>query len=102
MTLAKGTWDKLQFSQENKALAKVADMISSGSTSVALSFTNVYETSKINLPLRRANLAHLQSLMSGGIVFRGRRRVLAETLAAVIAEQNGISRHEPRERWFLS
>ncbi|GGC94907.1 hypothetical protein [Chelatococcus reniformis] len=101
-TLAKGSWDKERYPQEHAVLTKVISMLRSGSVSVPLSFANIYETLKVNVPHRRANLARTQSLISGGIVFRGRRQILAETLAAYIADRFAISRSAPPRRWFLS
>ncbi|MFN3725984.1 MAG: hypothetical protein ACK4SZ_06730 [Allosphingosinicella sp.] len=102
VTLAKGSWDKERYPQEHSALTRVVGMVRSGSISIPLSFANIYETSKVNVPHRRANLARTQSLVSGGLVFCGRRRILAETLAAYIADRCAISRPAPPTRWFLS
>lgn len=102
VTLAKGSWDKERYPKEHAALTKVVGMVRSGSITIPLSFTNIYETSKVNVPRRRANLARTQAVLSGGIVFRGRRRILAETLAAYLADRREISRPAPPERWFLS
>jgi hypothetical protein len=57
---------------------------------------------KINDPVRRANIGHVQAAISGGRVFRGRRRIFQETLAAHIAEKFLIPRPTPERRWFLS
>ncbi|WP_287240586.1 hypothetical protein [Mesorhizobium sp.] len=38
---------------------------------VPLSFANIYETTKINDPIRRANMARTQVLISGGRVQSG-------------------------------
>jgi len=102
VTLAKGAWDKARYQEEHEALTKVVGLVKSGSISIPLSFTNIYETLKVNVLQRRANLARTQVMLSGGIVFRGRRRILAETLAAYIADRHEISRPAPPERWFLS
>lgn len=102
VALAKGSWDKARYPQEHAALAKVVELVQSGSISIPLSFTNIFETSKVNVPHRRANLARTQAMLSGGIVFRGRRRILAETLAAYIAERREIGRPALPKRWFLS
>lgn len=102
VTLARGSWDKDKYPEDHATLTKVVAMMQSGSITVPLSFANIYETSKINVPHRRANMARAQSLISGGIVFRSRRRILAETLAAYVAERNEIARPFPADRWFLS
>ena len=102
VTLAKGAWEKDRYPREHWALTKVVDSVRSGSIIVPLTFANIYETSKINVPGRRANMAFAQSLISGGRVFRGRRRILAETLAAYLAEKSAIPRPDPPQDWFLS
>ncbi|MER8370595.1 hypothetical protein NKH84_24070 [Mesorhizobium sp. M0902] len=102
VTLARGSWDKTVFPREHAALAKIVEGVQSASIIVPLTFANVYETSKINDPVRRANIARAQALISGGRVFRGRRRILGETLAAHIASKLSIPRPEPEKYWFLS
>ncbi|HEY5712603.1 MAG TPA: hypothetical protein VIT38_11975 [Allosphingosinicella sp.] len=102
VALAKGSWDKIEFPREHAALTKVVEEIRSGSIMVPLSFANIYETAKINDPVRRANMARAQSLISGGHVFRGRRRILTETLTAYLAEKFSIPHPPPEGQWFLS
>lgn len=100
--LAKGSWDKGRYPKEYAALTKVVELVQANEIIVPLSFTNLYETSKVNIPYRRANLARAQALISGGAVFRGRRRILGETLTAYIADKCSIPRREPPKNWFLS
>lgn len=102
VALAKGAWDQERYKEEHAALTKVVSMVESGLISIPLSFTNIYETSKVNVLERRINLARTQAMLSGGIVFRGRRRILAETLAAYIADKHEINRPPLPERWYLS
>lgn len=102
VALAKGSWDKEEFPREHAALTRVVEGVQSGSITVPLSFANIYETLKINNPVRRTNMARVQGLISRGRVFRGRRRVLAETLTGYLASKRSIARPEPGDRWFLS
>lgn len=102
VALAKGSWDKERYTAEHVALTRVIGMVRSGSIAVPLSFANIYETLKINVPHRRANMARAQSVISGGVVFRGRRRILAETLAAYLAKKKAILRPDPVAHWFMS
>lgn len=102
IALSKGHFDKVKFPNEHAALTKIVEAVKSGSINVPLTFANIYETSKINDPIRRANLAHVQALVSGGCVFRGRRSILRETLAAYIADKLSIHRTVPNNNWFLS
>jgi hypothetical protein len=69
---------------------------------VPLSFANIYETFKINDPIRRAHLAGVQSAISGGKVIRGRRRILEETLLRHIADRLLLDVPSLPEGWFLS
>lgn len=80
----------------------MVELVQGNELVVPLSFTNLYETSKINVPHRRANMARALALISGGAVFRSRRRILSETLAAYIADKRSIPRREPPKNWFLS
>ncbi|MBI1401033.1 hypothetical protein [Hyphomonas sp.] len=102
IVLAKGAWDKERYKDEHAALTRIVGMVRTGSIAVPLSFSNIYETSKINDPSRRLNIAQVQSLISGGTVFRGRRRILTETLAGYLAKKLGILQPDPIDHWFLS
>ena len=85
VALARGAWDKLAYPAEHAALSTVVSAVQAEAVVVPLSFTNLYETLKINDPVRRANLARTQSVICGGRVFRGRRRIFGDTLAACLA-----------------
>ncbi|TGX55817.1 hypothetical protein E5A73_01425 [Sphingomonas gei] len=102
VALARGAWDKASFPKEHAALSKVVEGVRAQAIAVPLSFANIYETAKINEPARRANMARTQAVISGGRVFRGRRRILGETLAAYLARHHNIARAEPDAQWFLS
>lgn len=102
VALARGAWDKAAFPKEHAALATVIEGIKAQAWIVPLSFTNIYETGKINDPIRRANMARTQAVISGGRVFRGRRRIFTETLASYLASQFSLSHPVPSDRWFLS
>lgn len=102
VTLAKASWDKERYPKEHEALTKIVNFVSLGTITVPLTFANIYETEKINVPSRRVNMARTQSLISGGQVFRSRRRIFSETLSDYLAAKSEISRsHQPPE-WFLS
>lgn len=102
VALACGSWDKSAFPREHAALIKLVGKTQSGSVIVPLTFTNIYETLKTNDPIRRTNLARAQTLISGGIVYRGRRQILMETLTTYIAEKFSLPREEKDKYWFLS
>lgn len=67
-----------------------------------LSFTNIYETHKVNDPDRRAQLAWVQVSLSQGRVFRGRgtllRAQLGDHLSAISSRATPVRPHH----WFLS
>ncbi len=102
VSLARGAWDKARYPQEHVRLVKVVTALQEQRCIVPLSFANIYETSKINDPIRRANMALTQVTISRGQVFRGRRRILGVTLAAYLANKFSIARAPPEEHWFLS
>ena len=102
VALAKGSWDKTRFPREHAALTRVVEQVRSNSIMVPLTFANIYETAKINDPVRRANLARAQALISAGCVFRSRRSILTETLTRYLAGKFSIPRLDPEEHWFLS
>jgi hypothetical protein len=102
VSLARGSWDQERYPKEHSALIRIVELVRGNEIIVPLSFANLYETAKINVPHRRANMARAQALISNGVVFRSRRRILGETLAAYIANKRSIHRPEPPQNWFLS
>lgn len=102
VSLARGAWDKASYPQDYIRLVKVVEALQQNRFVVPLSFVNIYETSKINDPVRRTNMAQTQVTISQGQVFRGRRRILGETLAAYFADKFTIAHAPPEKHWFLS
>ncbi|UDF04063.1 hypothetical protein [Asticcacaulis sp. AND118] len=102
VALAKGAWDKTTYPREHAALVMIGQAVEAGSIRTPLSFTNQYETMKVNVPQQRLNLALTQASLSGGRVFRGRRRILTETLSSYLADRMGIERVPPSPDWYLS
>lgn len=100
--LARGAWDKAEYSRQHAALAQVITAVQKHGVVVPLSFANIYETMKVNDPVRRLNLARTQSIISRGLVFRGRRRILSESLEAYLAARFQLPQQELIDRWFLS
>jgi hypothetical protein len=100
--LARGAWDKSTYPNEHAALSAVIEGIRSSAWIVPLSYSNIYETAKINDPIRRAHMAYTQATISKGCVFRGRRRIFTETLEALLASHLSASRPEPESKWYLS
>jgi len=102
IALARGAWDKAEYPREHAALAAVIALVQDSGFIAPLSFTNIYETLKVNDPIRRANLARVQSVISGGRVFRGRRRILTETLSDCLAQRFSLDRKARADGWYLS
>lgn len=102
VVLSRGAWDKAEFPKEHSALSTVIEAVRVGSVIVPLSFSNIYETAKINNPARRINMARTQAIISDGKVFGGRRRIFTETLKAYLAERFSLTHPALPERWFLS
>lgn len=102
VALARGAWSKALYPAEHRALTTIVRAVEGGRVRVPINFTNLYETAKINDPQRRLNMARTQALVSGGWVFRGRRRILTETLHNYLAQRFDVV-HEPSvPDWFLS
>jgi hypothetical protein len=102
IALAHGAWDKDEHPREYTALKLVCEALNSDDVVIPLSFTNQYETMKINNPVRRAHLARVQVTVSGGRVLRGRRPILEVMLSRYIAEAAGLPVPDVRGEWFLS
>ncbi|RVA56334.1 hypothetical protein EN933_06430 [Mesorhizobium sp. M7A.F.Ca.US.001.01.1.1] len=102
IALAKGAWDATVHPKHHAALACIIEASKADRIIVPLSFTNIYETVKINDPVRRVHLARVQSTISGGWVIRGRRRILTETLVQHIAGRLSLDVPPLPDGWFLS
>lgn len=102
VSLARGSGDKERYPQDHARLVKVVKALQNRHLIVPLSFANIYETLKINDPGRRAHMARTQVTISQGKVFRSRRRILSETLAAYLSQKFKIAREPLDAHWFLS
>jgi hypothetical protein len=80
----------------------VVEALKAGHIVVPLSFTNQYETMKVDIPVRRAHLSHVQVTISGGMVLRARRRILEVMLLRRIAEATDVQTPTVPGDWFLS
>lgn len=102
IALAQGSWDGYTYPMEHAALTRLVRALQANGVVVPLSFTNIYETTKINDPIRRMHLARVQVTLSGGKVLRGRRRILEETLIQHIAQRTKLPVPVLDDDWFLS
>lgn len=73
VALPRAAWDKSEYPSEHATLTTLVEAIKRHTLTVPLTFTNLYETIKINDPVRRANIAHPQAVIRNRRVFRGRR-----------------------------
>lgn len=69
---------------------------------IPLSFTNIYETHKINDSDRRSHLAWVQASLSQGKVFRGRSVLLRQQLIDHLSTAFSIPGPAKSHQWFLS
>ncbi|HET9639598.1 MAG TPA: hypothetical protein VFP12_10355 [Allosphingosinicella sp.] len=102
VAIARGAWDKSAYPREHSALAVLVEAIKAHGLIVPLTFTNLYETMKINDHSRRSAMAYAQATVSRGQVFRGRRRIFQETLSFYLANHFGLPKAGSSEHWFLS
>ena len=102
IALAQGSWDWLAFPRQHAALTVIAEALQAKHIIVPLSFANIYETHKINDPIRRGHLARVQATISGGLVFRSRRHIFEQSLARHLCVRLGREVSELAPDWFLS
>lgn len=102
VAIARGAWDKNEYPKEHAALAVLVGAIKAHGLIVPLTFTNLYETTKINDPSRRAAMAYAQATISQGRVFRSWRRIFGDTLSSYLANHFELPHPAPAEHWFLS
>lgn len=102
IALARGAWDKTEYPREHATLTVVIEALKAGYIVAPLSFTNQYETMKVDIPVRRAHLAHVQVTISGGKVLRARRQILEVMLLRRISEATSVPAPAVSGDWFLS
>jgi hypothetical protein len=73
-----------------------------GRLQVPLTFTNIYETHKINHPERRRYFAWIQATLSQGLVFRSRSAILRAQLTEYLCRSFSVSVPKQPSHWFLS
>lgn len=102
IALARGARDAAAYPAEHAALTCVIRALQANRVLVPLSFANIFETAKVNNPVRRRHLAGIQTTISKGTVFRSRRRILEETLLGHLAGRFSIEVPPLPDAWFLS
>lgn len=102
IALAQGSWDRTAYPRQHAALTVLAKAMQAGRIIVPLSFANIYETHKINDPVRRGHLARVQVTISRGLVFRSRRHIFERLLVRHLSDRLGRETEPLASDWFLS
>jgi hypothetical protein len=102
IALAQGSWDRTVYPRQHAALTLLAEAMQAGRVIVPLSFANIYETHKINDPVRRGHLARVQVTISRGLVFRSRRHIFERLLVRHLSDRLGRQTEPLARDWFLS
>lgn len=83
-------------------VSKIRAAVGAGSLVLPLTSTNIYETHKVNDPVRRRDLAYVQAVLSQGLVVRGRHKRIVTELTRVLADCCKSAPPLHMHRWFLS
>jgi hypothetical protein len=83
-------------------VSKIYANVGNGSLILPLTSTNIYETQKVNDPIRRRGLAYIQALLSRGMVIRGRHKRMVIELTTVLASCCNLPHPPHAHHWFLS
>jgi hypothetical protein len=87
---------------DRSMLERLCAAVEAGEVSIPLTVSNLYETHKVNDFELRATIAHTQAVLSGGRVYRGRRRRLKVEAARVLAAIYERPWIEPDPDWVFS
>ena len=90
------------FPENYSVLEWLVKQVRANEAVVPLSFTNIYETHKINDLERRKHLAWVQATLSQGIVFRGRSALLRVQIIDHFRSTNDLEPLDRLQNWFLS
>ena len=88
--------------EDYAAFERLCLAVEAGQVTIPLTTSNFYETQKVNNFELRAAIARTQVALSGGRVFRGRRRRLEIEGARVLADLYEKPWTEPDPDWVLS
>ncbi|PJT27206.1 hypothetical protein CN884_02060 [Ochrobactrum sp. 30A/1000/2015] len=102
IAVAQGVKDPGRYPEAYAVVELLVALGMAGEFTIPLSFTNIYETHKVNDPDRRAHLAWVQASLSQGKVFRGRRALLREQLIDHLSIVFSIAGPTRSHQWFLS
>ncbi|MET4356424.1 hypothetical protein ABIC08_006387 [Bradyrhizobium sp. RT9b] len=102
IALAKAAKNPNQKGEARSALEFLVEQRKAGRILLPLTATNVYETSKINNPERRFDLAYCMTTLGGAHVFRGRHRRLEVEIVDTVRRAYGMPPLKRDDEWFLS
>jgi hypothetical protein len=100
--LARSARNPTEHHEARAVLEFIVRKATEGRLLIPLSFTNVYETHKINDPGRRRFLAYVQATLSQGIVFRSIGALLSAQLDDYLCGTFSLPVPQRPDRWFLS
>jgi len=100
--LARAVFAPDDFPAQYELLATLVAEAEAGRLVVPLTFTNLYETHKINRKERRDHLAWVQCTLSQGMVFRGRYKRLEIEINNHLRAGSGLEPPAREPFWFLS
>ncbi|MQB43207.1 hypothetical protein [Rhizobium sp. ICMP 5592] len=102
IAIAQGVKEPDRYSEAYAVVELLVALGTANKLTIPLSFTNIYETHKVNDLDRRAHLAWVQASLSQGWVFRGRSALLREQLVEHLTTVFSIARPTRSHQWFLS
>lgn len=100
--LARAAKQPENYPDHSALLKSIGRAVGAGDLVLPLTFTNIYETFKINEYQRRHDLAIVQTGLSKGLVFRGRYKRLEVEVSDVCREAVGLPLLDRHKNWFLS
>jgi hypothetical protein len=100
--LARAAKQPENYPDHSALLTSISRAVDAGDLILPLTFTNIYETFKINDPQRRCDLSFVQASLSKGLVFRGRYKRLGDEISEVTRIAYGLAPVFREEHWFLS
>lgn len=89
-------------SSARKTLEQLVDLTKIGQARFPLTYSNIYETQKITDPRRRAKLAYVQAVMSGGKVFVGHGEQRQKEILDLLRAYFNLPLDDEGRDWFLS
>jgi hypothetical protein len=100
--LLKSIVDQQNYQDITEVRNIIFEQVDNNNLVVPLTYTNIYETQKINDLARRKGLARLQSSLSRGWVFRTRSDLLRAQISNYLSNEFLQKTNEYADNWFIS